>query len=549
MSLVKFIRGTKSSYNSLSTKDSDAVYFLSDTQEIIMNGTSYGASSSLQSLVNQSVKSADYNATTGTLTLTTNGGSTTSVTLLTAGNGISISGNAISTKVDSASESYLTVSSSGLKVSGIDSAIATAKSDAISSASSATTAAINALDVSDSAVATKFVTAVSETNGKISVSRGAVTSTDKTVTVSSASDGGIDLAVNVDGTTITKDSSTGKLSVVSSALEVYTGEDAISVSSGKVVSLTINSGDQILSQSESGLLANLSLQYTAKTSTSNAKIDLIGKDNTVISTIDASDFIKDGMLDSAELREDSSTNKTYLDLTFNTDAGKDTVSVDVTSLIDVYTAGNGITVTNNVIAAKVDSSSESFLTVGSGGIKLSGVQTAINTAATKAKTTVTAGTNIAVTSSTNTDGSTNYTVAASGLATTTALNSEISRAEAAEDAIEAAVGLNANGTHKTTTGNYTSSATTIAEEIAALDSQVKANADAIAVAVSGGITGVKVNGVNATISGNTATVTIDGGDIALTGYTAATSASTVTATDTVNSAVAKLAYQLTWEEL
>lgn len=547
MALVKFIRGTKSSYNALSSKNSDAIYFLSDTQEIIMNGTSYGTSSSLQSLINQSVKSADYDATTGTLTLTTNGGSTTSVTLLTAGNGISIASNAISAKVDSASESYLTVSASGLKVSGIDDAIAAAKSEAVSSASTATTTAINNLDVSDSAVATKFVTAVSETNGKISVSRGAVTSTDKTVTVSSASDGGINLAVNVDGTTITKDSSTGKLSVVSSALEAYTGEDAIDVSSGKVVSLTINSGDQILSQSESGLLANLSLQYTAKTSTSNAKIDLIGKDSTVISTIDASDFIKDGMLDSAALREDG--DNTYLDLTFNTDSGKDTVSVDVTSLVDIYTAGNGITVTDNVIAAKVDSSSESFLTVGSGGIKLSGVQTAINTAATKAKTTVSAGTNIAVTSSTNSDGSTNYTVAASGLATTTALNNEISRAEAAEDAIEAAVGLNADGTHKTTTGNYTSSATTIAEEIAALDSQVKANADAIAVAVSGGITGVKVNGVNASISGNTATVTIDGGDIALTGYTAATSASAVTATDTVNSAVAKLAYQLTWEEL
>lgn len=547
MSLVKFIRGTKSSYNSLSTKNSDAIYFLSDTQEIIMNGTTYGASSSLISLVNQSVKTADYDASTGVLTLTTNGGSTSTVTLLAAGNGISISNNTVEAKVDTASESYLTVSSSGLKVSGIDDAIAAAKSEAVSSASSAATTAINNLDVSDSAVATKFVTAVSETDGKISVSRGAVTSTDKTVTVSSASDGGINLAVNVDGTTITKDSSTGKLSVVSSALETYTGEDAINVSSGKVVSLTINSGDQILSQSESGLLANLSLQYTAKTSTSNAKIDLIGKDSTVISTIDASDFIKDGMLDSATLREDG--DNTYLDLTFNTDAGKDTVSVDVTSLIDVYTAGNGITVTNNVIAAKVDSASESFLSVGSSGLKLSGVQTAINTAATKAKTTVSAGTNIAVTSSTNTDGSTNYAVSASGLATTTALNSEISRAKAAEDAIEAAVGLNADGTHKTTTGNYTSSATTIAEEIAALDSQVKANADAIAVSVSGGITGVKVNGVNASISSNTASVTIDGGDIALTGYTDATSASAVTATDTVNSAVAKLAYQLTWGEL
>jgi len=44
-------------------------------------------------------------------------------------------------------------------------------------------------------------------------------------------------------------------------------------------------------------------------------------------------------------------------------------------------------------------------------------------------------------------------------------------------------------------------------------------------------------------------VTIDGGDINLTGYTAATAKSEVVATDTVNDAVAKLAYQLTWIEI
>lgn len=43
----------------------------------------------------------------------------------------------------------------------------------------------------------------------------------------------------------------------------------------------------------------------------------------------------------------------------------------------------------------------------------------------------------------------------------------------------AAVGLNEDGTHVATTGNYTSAATTIAGEIAALDAQVKVNSDAI----------------------------------------------------------------------
>ena len=49
-----------------------------------------------------------------------------------------------------------------------------------------------------------------------------------------------------------------------------------------------------------------------------------------------------------------------------------------------------------------------------------------------------------------------------------------------EDKIEASVGLAADGSHVATTGNYTKNATTVVGEIAALDTQVKKNEDAIA---------------------------------------------------------------------
>ena len=49
------------------------------------------------------------------------------------------------------------------------------------------------------------------------------------------------------------------------------------------------------------------------------------------------------------------------------------------------------------------------------------------------------------------------------------------------DTIEASVGLSEDGAHVTTTGNYTSAATTVVGEIAALDAQVKVNTDAIGV--------------------------------------------------------------------
>ena len=63
------------------------------------------------------------------------------------------------------------------------------------------------------------------------------------------------------------------------------------------------------------------------------------------------------------------------------------VYVPVKELVDVYTAGNGIDITSNVVTAVADSAdvvytaastSQSIITVGASGIKVSGVQTAIN---------------------------------------------------------------------------------------------------------------------------------------------------------------------------
>ena len=60
-----------------------------------------------------------------------------------------------------------------------------------------------------------------------------------------------------------------------------------------------------------------------------------------------------------------------------------------------------------------------------------------------------------------------------------ALKIESDRAINQEDTIENAIGLAKDGTHITTSGNYTSKATTVTGEISALDTQVKLNADAI----------------------------------------------------------------------
>lgn len=91
----------------------------------------------------------------------------------------------------------------------------------------------------------------------------------------------------------------------------------------------VKEGDKVLSVDTSGILSSeLSIDYNS----TNKKIYLKGISGEVISEIDATDFIKDGMLNKAELV--TSGGKTELVFSFNTDGGTDTVKVDVTSLLN-----------------------------------------------------------------------------------------------------------------------------------------------------------------------------------------------------------------------
>lgn len=93
----------------------------------------------------------------------------------------------------------------------------------------------------------------------------------------------------------------------------------------------VKSGDKVLKMDGTSLTSTLSIAYDS----TSKKINLYGIDTkTPISSIDATDFIKDGMLDSATFDTATKTIK----LTFNTAAGKDPISIDVSSLVDTYTA-------------------------------------------------------------------------------------------------------------------------------------------------------------------------------------------------------------------
>ena len=125
-----------------------------------------------------------------------------------------------------------------------------------------------------------------------------------------------------------------------------------------------------------------------------------------------------------------------------------TVYVDMSELVDQAEVEKGIQAIDGKLSIKIAEGNEAdFLTVDANGLKLSGVQTAINNAQKAVQDN---------------------------------LNAEITRAKAAEDKIEASVGLAANGSHVSSQGHYTNSATTVVGEIAALDTQVYTNTGAIA---------------------------------------------------------------------
>lgn len=141
---------------------------------------------------------------------------------------------------------------------------------------------------------------------------------------------------------------------------------------------TVATGDKVLAVADNAISSTLNLAYSSV----DKKIKLTGIADVLIAEVDATDFIKDGMVDTASFNPETKK----LTITFNTVSGKDPVEVDLASLVDTYIAGNGIAITGNSVAIKLDTASEAFLSVSSSGLKLSGIQAAINAAKTAANT-------------------------------------------------------------------------------------------------------------------------------------------------------------------
>lgn len=135
-------------------------------------------------------------------------------------------------------------------------------------------------------------------------------------------------------------------------------------------------GQNFIKKNGTNVEGHLNLTYNTKTK----KINLEGFDSSIIASIDATAFIKDGMINTVELvtNPESHDPGTYLVITFNTDAGKDAIYLDVTGLIDVYQGTNGVKVTGKDIHLIIDPTSEPYLSLSDNGIKIEGIDAKIS---------------------------------------------------------------------------------------------------------------------------------------------------------------------------
>ena len=140
-----------------------------------------------------------------------------------------------------------------------------------------------------------------------------------------------------------------------------------------MIRLKIDQSDKVLQQSANGLKTNMLLDLESST----GKLRLIGNalgDRTVLSEID---LPLEQILNST----DFDTETHILTLVFNTTKGLQKVDVDLSDLADTYTAGQGLSLSSSgEFSVKKSAGSESFLTVDSSGIAVTGITSAISTA-------------------------------------------------------------------------------------------------------------------------------------------------------------------------
>ena len=211
---------------------------------------------------------------------------------------------------------------------------------------------IAAMDLTDTAEGGKFVTAVHQTDGKVTIERGGVSASMVTATNVVGGAG----TVAITGATVED-----QIKNLGQTLKTVEGNAA----KYKVVKL---------SPAEVEALNDANVKEAYKV-VSYVGADAEGTHYTTVG--EPIKIYRDGNLKSATLGDDQKLRLTYT----QTDGTDVTVEVDFAAIAFNAEFKNGLHVAGNgEISVQVDADSESFLTVGEGGVKLAGVKKAIDDA-------------------------------------------------------------------------------------------------------------------------------------------------------------------------
>ena len=312
---------------------------------------------------------------------------------------------------------------------------------------------------------------------------------------------------------------TGKVITTISETDGVIAATAIDLAAENVAATAIKASDETVAVEGTNVKAQVeSLAKSIKSVSSDAKSYSIsaitsGLDTNVNEAYALVD--EDGTQAGATIKiyKDSSLKEVHLvgqELQFTyilADGSENTVGVDVSTFLAESEFSDGLQVAGHVVSVKKDSASESFLTVGVDGIKLSGVQNAIDKAAAKATTKVEKAADadkITLASANAADGSVTYTIGQKDIASAALLGTaadnkdaatafgkiakEVADREAAiqaqKDALNAEIaarkdvdGVDGDAYTAKANANYISNAESLFDADAKLDAAIKTVAD------------------------------------------------------------------------
>lgn len=375
----------------------------------------------------------------------------------------------------------LTVGGNGFKVNNIQAAI---------------DAKIGTLDVTDTAVDGKYVSQVSETDGKISVSRAdvsgavlnnyskgnnsdAVAATDTLNQAISKLENQVDKAKAAATTEVVEGTDNAHIAVTSGTSEtdghtIYT-ITATDVASESALTAEITARKAIDGQNGQTYAANTGANYISDAGSLNdadVKLDTALKSEadrakSAETAIDGAVGLTKGQNDETRTWTPT-TNYKVSSGTHTVANNMQAIDTQVKTNTDAIAKLNADSATTGSVAkaiadldAKITGNSSTD-TVDT--LTLNGLKKKIEAAA-KAATTIVArdaqASHLTLSSATTQDGATTYTIGESNIAS----DSEVTN-------VETAVGLNADGTYSALTGNYVNTATSIAKAIEALDTVI-----------------------------------------------------------------------------